>query len=740
MSSRFHKLPIGISFHQIERCIPFNWREKIKPVDVLKKTKFESYSSHENLVGLHEIIDDFMVEGLQTTLKTFASQGQLTKAFRIFSFVQRHALASASCDFVVDSLSCLLFSCTKHKLLTEGKQLHAQVITWGLQHNHVLVPKLVSHYAAFNSLDDAHFVAANTHSQNPLRWNILISAYVKRGHFEEAIVAYKQMCQKRIRPDSFTYPSVLKACAELSNLDFGKEVHMSIDASSLNSDLFVQNALISMYGKCGDLETAHSIFNRMLIKDEISWNSIISEYASKGMWNEAFELFKSMQEAGIQPNVITWNTVAGGCLRTGNFKWALELIRQMRVALCHLDPVAMIIALGASSHICSLKLGKEIHGMAIRNSSIDYVNVKNALITLYSRCGDLTHAYIVFRLIEAKTIISWNSIISGFAQWDRSEEAMFLFRELLLRDIKPNYVTLAGILPLCARVANLKHGKELHCYIARHAEFRGRLLLWNSLIDTYARSGKVSVARRLFDLLDERDAVTYTSMISGYGVQGDGKVALKLFEEMIGSQIKPDHVAMVAVLSACSHSGLVNQGQLLFEKMQIIYGITPYLEHFACMVDLYGRAGLLNKAKEIVLRMPCKPTPELWATLIGACLIHGNKDIGEWAAGKLLELKPQHSGHYVLIANMYAAAGCWGKLVEVRSFMRDLGVRKDPGCAWVDIGAGVSPFLVDDTSNGQSDEIFLLLRGLTKQMKDVDYAVGTDSAAEEEIMHGNYYS
>lgn len=681
-----------------------------------------------------------MAEGLRATLKFFASQGVLSKAFRIFSYIQSQALASASCDSVVDSLSCLLLSCTKFKLLQEGKQLHAQVIAWGLRDNQFLVPKLVSHYVAFDFLGDAHFVAANTNSPNPVPWNILISSYVRKGYFEEAIFAYKQMCQKGIRPDGFTYPSVLKACAELSDLDFGKWVHLSIKAGSLDSDLFVQNALISMYGKCGDLVTAQSIFNRMLIKDDISWNAMISEYASKGMWDEAFQLFVSMQEAGMQANVITWNTIAGGCLRTGNFERALELVSQMRVDLCCLDPVAIIIALGASSHICSLKLGKEIHGLAIRNSSIDYVNVKNALITLYSRCGDLTHAHIVFRSIEDKTLITWNSIISGFAQWDRSEEATFLFRELLLMDIKPNFVTLAGILPLCARVANLKHGKELHCYITRRAEFQGCLRLWNALIETYARSGKVLVARRLFDLLENRDAVTYTSMISGYGVQGDGRVALKLFEEMIRSEIKPDHVAMVAVLSACSHSGHVNQGQSLFEKMQIVYGITPCLEHFACMVDLYGRAGLLNKAKEIVLSMPCKPTSELWATLIGACLIHGNKDIGEWAAGKLLELKPKHSGHYVLIANMYATAGCWSKLGEVRSFMRDLGVRKDPGCAWVDIGAGFSLFSVEDTSNSQSDEIYLLLRGLTQQMKDVDSAACTDSAADEGVILRYNYS
>ncbi|KAK6161709.1 hypothetical protein DH2020_005090 [Rehmannia glutinosa] len=579
-----------------------------------KKSKPQSHFAHEIIDGLDKNTENCMVDCLLTTLKDFASRGHLSKAFRAFSIIQDHALASGSGDFVADSLSSLLLSCTKLKL-----------------------------------------------------------------RFEEAIFVYKQMCQKKIKPDHFTYPSVLKACAEQSNLDFGREVHRSINASSLKWDLFVQNALISMYGKCGDLEIALNIFNKMPVRDEVSWNSVISGYASRGMWDEAFELFESMRAAGVEANIIIWNTIAG-----------------------------VIIGLNACSHIRALKLGKEIHALAIRNSSIDYDNVKNALITLYSRCGDLTHAYTVFRLVETKNRITWNSIISGFAQLDRSEEATFLFRELLLTGIEPNYVTLAGILPLCARVANLRHGKEFHCYIAKREQFKGYLLLWNALIDMYARSGRVLVARRLFDLLDNRDTVAYTSIIAGYGIQGYGIVAVELFEEMIRSHLKPDHVAMVAILSACSHSGLVAQGESFFAKMLSCYGVTPKLEHFACMVDLYGRAGFLKKAKEIILRMPYKPTSEMWATLIGACRIHGNTEIGEWAAEQLLEMKPQNSGYYVLIANMYAAAGCWSKLAKVRTYMRDLGVRKDPGCASVDIGDGFSPFLVEDTSNiaGQSGRRF----------------------------------
>ncbi|KAK6161701.1 hypothetical protein DH2020_005082 [Rehmannia glutinosa] len=643
-----HKLPRGISFYEIEKCIPVKWRQSIKQQsECQKKSKPQSHFACEIIDGFDKNTENCMVDCLLATLKEFASRGHLSKAFRTFSIIQDHALASGSGDFVADSLSSLLLSCTKLKLFAEGKQLHAQVITWGLHKNHLLVPKLVSYYTTFDSPDDAHFVAVDSNILHPLPWNILISSYVYKGRFEEAIFVYKQMCQKKIKPDHFTYPSVLKACAEQSNLDFGREVHKSINASSLKWDLFVQNALISM-----------------------------------GMWDEAFELFESMRAAGVEANIIIWNTIAGGCLRTNNFEGALELISQIRVGGSHLDPVAVIIGLNACSHIRALKLGKEIHALAIRNSSIDYDNVKNALITLYSRCGDLTHAY-------------------------------------------------TGFFPFVL-VANLRHGKEFHCYIAKREQFKGYLLLWNALIDMYARSGRVLVARRLFDLLDNRDTVTYTSIIAGYGIQGYGIVAVELFEEMIRSHLKPDHVAMVAILSACSHSGLVAQGESFFAKMLSFYGVTPKLEHFACMVDLYGRAGFLKKAKEIILRMPYKPTSEMWATLIGACRIHGNTEIGEWAAEQLLEMKPQNSGYYVLIANMYAAAGCWSKLAKVRTYMRDLGVRKDPGCASVDIGDGFSPFLVEDTSNSQSDEIFVLLGGLTKQMKDIDYVARENPDSEEE--------
>ncbi|RDX95850.1 Pentatricopeptide repeat-containing protein, partial [Mucuna pruriens] len=723
----YSSLPRHLLLSRLQKCIPKSWKEAPQPQSLHKPILSTDASS---MVGL-----------LIASLKDFVTHGHLSNAFKTFFQIQHHATASS--HLLLHPISSLLLSCTNRKSLSQGKQLHAHIISLGLDQNPILVSRLISFYTNVSLLADAQFVAESSNDLDPLPWNLVISSYVKMGLFLEALRVYKKMLSKKIEPDEYTYPSVLKACGESLDLNTGVEVHRSIEASSMEWCLFVHNALISMYGRFGKLEVARHLFDKMPSRDAVSWNTIISCYASRGMWKEAFQLFGSMQEEGVEMNVIIWNTIAGGCLHSGNFGGALKLISQMRTSI-HLDAVAIVVGLNACSHIGHLKSGKEIHGHAVRTCFDVFENVKNALITMYSRCRDLGHAFMLFHRMEEKGLITWNAMLSGYAHMDRSEEVSFLFRQMLQKGVDPNYVTIASVLPLCARIANLQHGKEFHCYIMKREQFKDYLLLWNALVDMYARSGKVLEARKVFDSLSRRDEVTYTSMIMGYGMKGDGETAVKLFEEMCKLEIKPDHVTMVAVLTACSHSGLVAQGQLVFKRMMDVYGIVPRLEHYACMADLFGRAGLLSKAKEVITGMPYKATSAMWATLIGACRIHGNTVMGEWAAGKLLEMKPDHSGYYVLIANMYAAAGCWSKLAEVRTYMRNLGVRKAPGCAWVDVGSEFSPFLVGDTSNPHASEIYPLMDGLNELMKDAGYVrseefVSSEEDFEEMNVVGNVY-
>lgn len=284
----------------------------------------------------------------------------------------------------------------------------------------------------------------------------------------------------------------------------------------------------------------------------------------------------------------------------------------------------------------------------------------------------------------------------------------------------PNGVTVLTMLSLGARVGHLCHGRELHCYILKH-ELDSSKLMENSLVDMYSKCRQMVVAQRVFELMQFRDKHAYTSLVLGYGLQREGHVSLKLFDEMIVNSIEPDHVTFVAVLSACSHSGLVTQGQLLFAKMVSIFGIAPRVEHFSCMVDLYCREGLLKMAEVIIDKMPFQPTAAMLATLIEACRIHGNTEIGDRAAKKLLAMRTNNPGHYRLIANMYIAAKCWPELAKVRSLMSTLELNMIPSHSLLESEYDVCPVEQDNFLNH-------VTYGLSS-----DHLTDTDSSSSEEV-------
>ncbi|KAL5720131.1 hypothetical protein ACHQM5_012827 [Ranunculus cassubicifolius] len=578
---------------------------------------------------------------ISASIKTFATQGNLLQAFKSYSILQT-CVSSSTLSYslvVLHSVSSLLCCCNTLKALSQGKQLHGHIITLGFEQNHVLVPKLVTFYTSFGLLKDAHMITVmNCDNGSSFEWNLLISGYVKYGFCREAMFVYKEMIDLGIKPDKFTYPSVVKACCEEFDLSFGLGVHKWIDDDcDLKSDLFVQNALVEMYVKFGDLSVARSLFDEMPVRDVVSWNSMISGYASKGLWDFAFEMFEEMGRMNVEMNSATWNTIAGGCLRTGNYKGAIEMIYQMIKHGVDLDYVTVVIGLSACSQTGFFDVGKQIHGYAVRSCYDKVETVNNALIVMYSRCKDLRRAFLLFHTTKRKSLITWNSMIAGCSHLDQYDEATFIFREMFSIGVRPNNVTVASILPFCARTMNLLHGKEIHCYIVKEKRLKENLLVCNSLVDLYSKSGKIFEAQNVFDGMVKKDKVTYTSLIAGYGTQGKGRTALKLFEEMNMYNIKPDHITMIVVLSACSHSGLVLEGQILFEKMVSLYGIDPQREHFACMAELYAAAGFLRKAVEIIIEMPFQPSRAMLVALISACRIYGNTNIMEWAMN-LLEM------------------------------------------------------------------------------------------------------
>ncbi|KAJ0972216.1 hypothetical protein J5N97_020175 [Dioscorea zingiberensis] len=641
--------------HQILKHIPQSWR---RPLALASE-------------------DQPLLHSLLNTIKVLSSNGHLAQAFTTFSFLlHRH---SPPTSLLHHPISSLLACSTTLRALSQGLQLHARTITLGLAGNPFLVSRLTSFYAALGLLGDALLIVILSNTKRAFAWNVLISAYCRRRLWREATIAYAEMVQSGVEVDKYTYSSVLAACGEILDLNVGRLVHKGIVTCGLELDLFVHNALVAMYAKCGELVSAHHVFDRMPERDVVSWNSMIYGNASRGMWAEAFELVERMCIENVEVNSVTWNAILGGNLQMGNYVEVLKLISQMRRGVVVIDFVTLVIGLNVCSRIGALQLGREIHAMLVRMGYDVFEIVRNALITMYSRCHDTLHAYVLFKMAVDRSLVCWNAMVAGFALSDQVKEACLVFQDLIACGMQPNYVTMVIMLSLHAHVADLQHGRELHCYIMKHGfEGEGRHLLSNSLLDMYSKSGRISDACNVFDMMEYHDEVSYTCLIAGFGMQGDGVISLKLFSRMIECGIQPDHITMVAVLSACGHSGLVTQGQMIFNKMVGLYGIVPRAEHYSCMVDLFARVGLLRKAEEIMIRMPFPPNTAMLARLVGACQAHGNIEIGKRAADKLLEMKPQNPRHYILIANMYAFANCQVELDHVRTLMREMGIWKAP--------------------------------------------------------------
>uniref|UniRef100_A0A0A9FWA9 Pentatricopeptide repeat-containing protein n=1 Tax=Arundo donax TaxID=35708 RepID=A0A0A9FWA9_ARUDO len=339
---------------------------------------------------------------------------------------------------------------------------------------------------------------------------------------------------------------------------------------------------------------------------------------------------------------------------------------------------------------------------------------------MYSRCRRMRSAYLLFRTCSIRSIATWNSLLAGFAFMDQVEEASALFREMTDSGVCPNDVTVLTMLSLSTRFEHFCHGRELHCYILKHG-LGDTNLLQNSLVDMYSKSKQMAAARRVFNRMQCQDRNAYTSLILGYGMQREGHISLKLFDEMIANTIEVDHVTMVAVLSACSHSGLVTQGQRLFTKMVAVFGIAPRVEHFSCMVDLYCREGLVRMAEEIIDKMPCQPTAAMLATVIEACRIHCKTDIGDRAAKRLLEMRTNNPGHYKLIANLYISAKRWPELAKLRSLMSTMKLDMIPTHSLLESENDICPIERDDFLNHGMHHC------LSDDMTD------TDSSSSEEM-------
>ncbi|XP_059651514.1 pentatricopeptide repeat-containing protein At2g13600-like [Cornus florida] len=663
-------------------------------------------------------------------------------------------------------LAKLLDTCLRSKSARDTRRVHARIIKSQFFSEIFIQNRLIDVYGKCGCLDDARKVFDRMPQKNAFTWNSVLSALTKSGSLDEAVRLFRLMpepdqCSRNLmisglaqndhfkesldffvemhREDfvlnEYTFGSALSACSGLADIKMGTQIHASISKSPYLLDVYMGSALVDMYSKCGSVACAQEVFDGMNERNIVTWNSLITCYEQNGPADEAIKIFVRMMECGLEPDELTLASMVSACASLSSIKEGQQIHARIVKVEKFRDDVVICNALVDMYAKCS-KINEArwvFDRMPTRN-----VVSETSMVSGYAKVASVKAARLMFTKMIEKNVISWNALIAGYTQNGENEEALGLFRLLKRESVWPTHYTFGNLLNACSNLADLKLGRQAHTHVLKHG-FRFQsgpesdIFVGNSLIDMYMKCGSVEDGNRVFEKMVERDWVSWNAMIVGYAQNGHGTEALGMFREMLISGEKPDHVTMIGVLCACSHTGLVEEGRQYFFSMSKKHGIEPMKDHYTCMVDLFGRAGCLNEAKKLIESMPMQPDGVVWGSLLAACKIHGNLELGKFVAEKLLEIDPENSGPYVLLSNMYAELGRWRDVTRVRKLMRQRGIIKQPGCSWIEIQGQVHNFMVKDRRHPQKKEIYLLLKILAQQMKLAGYIPDTgDAQADEE--------
>ncbi|KAK3421100.1 hypothetical protein EUGRSUZ_G01793 [Eucalyptus grandis] len=497
----------------------------------------------------------------------------------------------------------------------------------------------LSAFVDSGSLENAVHLFENMPRSDAYSWNVLIRGFVNNGLVREAIELYRRMGREGIRADNYTYPFVVKACGGLLALMEGEKVHAKLFKVGLDLDLYVGNSLISMYAENGRADLAEKVFREMGARDVVSWNSMISGFLWVGDGWSSFALLREMQVYGMRPDRYSLIT----CAQLG-----------------------------------SLRVGKSVHGHSIRKGFFPNMILETALINMYGASGGLKEAKYLFGKMAEKSLISWNAIIAAHVQNGQNEAALGLFQKLWCEPLEPDAITIASVLPAFAEVALLREGRPIHAY-ALKLGLGSNIYISNSIIYMYAKCGDLGTAQQIFDKTLIKDVVSWNVIIMAYAIHGCGGKSIALFKEMKKYGVEPNASTFFSLLMSCSISGLVDEGWGYFNQMRRSYNIDPGIEHYGCVLDLIGRTGNLDRAREFVAQMPLVPNARIWGSLLTASRKHGNIEMAEYAAKHILSLEHDNTGCCILLSNMYADAGRWEDFDGIKSIMKKEGIKKTVG-------------------------------------------------------------
>lgn len=616
----------------------------------------------------------------------------------------------------------LIDNCTSFRQL---KQIHAHMLRTRLFFDPYSASRLFAGYSlsGFSSLEYARKVFDEIPEPNLYTWNTLMRVYswsVEPG--ESVKVFVRMLSESCYEPNKFTFPFLIKAAAELSRLRVGQVFHGMVVKFGFSDDVFVLNSLIHFYASCGNLDFAFRVFARIGGKDVVSWNSMISGFVQGGSFGKALKLFREMVKENVKTNAVTMVGVLSACAKMKDLefgRWACGYIERngirMDLTLCN-AMLDMYVKCG------SVEDAKNLFDEMQEKDIVSWTT----MIDGYAKLGEYDVAKSLLAAVPEQNIAAWNALISAYDQNEKPEEALVMFRQLQEnKNLTPDELTFVSVLSSCAELGAMDVGMQIHEDMKKR-RMKLSCHLATSLIDMYSKSGDLGKAVAVFHSVSNRDVFVWSTMIAALAIHGRGRDAINLFFEMQQSKVKPNGITFTNVLCACSHTGLVEEGKMIFNKMEPVYGVAPGVKHYACMVDSLGRAGFLKEALEFIEKMPITPSASVWGALLGACKIHENVELAELASSRLLELEPENNAALVLLSNIYAKTGKWDNAAELRKRMRVAGVQKERGCSSIEANGIIHKFLAADYSHPLSKEIYSKLDEIVAKLKSSGYETNKD--------------
>ncbi|XP_042500132.1 pentatricopeptide repeat-containing protein At4g13650-like [Macadamia integrifolia] len=633
--SKLKRVDEGKQIHALVIVSDFESDPFVKTSLVDMYSKFDDLDSAISLFNSSPIGDPVLYNSMISGLVTFCSYEEAIELF----VEARRAIDLRPTEFTFGSIikACSNFS------KEVGKQMHGFILKTGLESNCFVGTSLIDMYGKLGDMESLIKIFMSITSIDLTLYNSMIAGFSNNGHHETALRFFGELKLQGFSPDGSTFSSVLKACGGLNHIELGRIIHGAVLKSVFQRDLVINTALIDMYIKCGHIEKSCRLFESMPERNAVVYNSMICGHGDTGNFVKAISLFVDMSRKRIDPNHATFVALLNSC----------------------------------SGH------ERSIYPHVIKRGFGCDLTVQNALLDGLIKDGAVAESQWFFNKMHERDVVSWTTVISGLSQLGMHSDALELFKDMQFLGVCPNSFTLSSVLKACGSLVDLGKGKCIHGCSVKHGiidEF-----IDSALLDMYANCGAFEESSRLFDVSSKVDVVSWNAMITGCAQHGNGHEALNIFESMMEHGVEPNQVTFTSLLSSCSHCGLVDDGVRVFESISCKYGMIPSIEHYACMVDMFGRAGMLDRAKLLIENMPFRPDISIWNTFLASCKLHGDVTLAQLAKDHILGMEGQDTTSVILMSNIYSEVGQWDDVEKLRRRIKDRGGRKEPGLSWVQI-------------------------------------------------------